>query len=123
MELTVIKKKLSTYLSEGGYLKNVSDELLYELLISWQEWTGSTSEFYREIGFSHRKMAGLIGKAKKLKREGHFGSSDFKEIAVEPTESKNNKEGCGNLIELQQDGKLIRFPAVDQLIEYMKKVS
>jgi hypothetical protein len=32
MELVTLKKKLSTYVSDGGRLRNVSEEVLYEVL-------------------------------------------------------------------------------------------
>lgn len=125
--LVSLKKKLSTYVGQSGYIKNVSDELLYELLVAWEQWTGSGAEFYRGIGFSQRQMASLIGKAKKLKREGHFGQGNFKEIHIEGlhevavgVQSQTN----GSLIELDEGrGVVIRFPQVSQLIEYLKKVS
>ena len=65
MDNVTLKKKLSTYESDKGYLKGVSDDILYEVLIAWENWTGSSSDFYRSLGFSFRQMAGLIGKAKK----------------------------------------------------------
>ena len=123
MELNTLKKKLSTFVTEGGYLKNVNDAVLYELLIAWEGWPGTGQEFYKTVGYSHRKLAGLLGRAKKLKREGHFGEEDFKEVTIEgavPLES-SARGNCG-LIELEwKKDKLIRFPAVDQLLEFMKK--
>jgi hypothetical protein len=66
-----------------GTSRSVSEEALFQLLICWENWIGTSSEFYRSLGFSHRQMAGLIGKAKKLKREGHFGSAaDFKVVTL-----------------------------------------
>ena len=125
--LVSLKKKLSTYLSDAGRLKNVSDELLFEVLTAWEQWTGTGTEFYRAIGFSHRQMASLLGKAKKLKRDGHFGSGDFKEIRVEgmhEIEVAPDAARKGELIELDHgQGVVIRFPRVTQLIEYLDKVS
>ena len=34
MDLLTLKKKLSTYESDKGYLKNVSDDVLYEVLVT-----------------------------------------------------------------------------------------
>jgi hypothetical protein len=34
-------------------------------------------------------MAGLIGKAKRMKREGYFGGSEFKQIQIEGNEIRN----------------------------------
>ena len=127
MELLTLKKKLSTYLTDSGRLKNVSDELLCEVLTAWEDWTSTATEFYKSIGFSHRQMAALIGKAKKLKRDGHFGSEFFKEVHVEGYQEVQTTGGSylsSPMIELNQGtGKLIRFPQVSQLVEYLKTAS
>ena len=35
MDNVTLKRKLSTYMSDKGYLKNVSEDLLYEVLLAW----------------------------------------------------------------------------------------
>lgn len=124
MDNITLKKKLSSYVSQGGYLKNVSDELLYEILIAWENWTASGSEFYKSLGFSQRQMASVIGKAKKLKRQGHFGEGEFKQIKLESTTMVLPASGpCAPVEVVWPDGKLIRFAQVDHLIEFLKKVA
>lgn len=34
------KKKISTFRGDGGKVRNVSDELLVEILSAWENWTG-----------------------------------------------------------------------------------
>ena len=121
MDLTILKKKISTYRTEGGYLKKVGDDLLMELLMAWETWSGPSSGFYSELGVDSRKMAVLIGKAKKLKREGHFPVEEFKEIKV--VEGPGLHGPCQGIEISWDNGKLIRFPAVDQLVEFLKKVA
>jgi hypothetical protein len=124
MDNTTLKKKLSTYVSDKGYLKGVSDDILFELLCAWENWTGTSAEFYRSVGFSFRQMAGLIGKAKKLKREGHFGSSEFKEVKVNlpPEAAPMSAPGSCAVAEIVwHNGQIIRFAAVDQLLDFLKK--
>ena len=53
------------------------------LLFAWEQWSGPASGFYASLGVDCRKMAGIMGWAKKLKREGHFPIEEFKEIKVE----------------------------------------
>ena len=121
MELTTLHKKLSTYLSDKGHLRNVSNEVLFEVITAWEEWTGSQKEFYRAIGFPAKKMAFLVGKAKKLKREGHFGDANFKELQLQ---GESMPSSPGQLIEVCWDGgKVIRFAQVEQLLEFIKKAS
>ena len=124
MDNVTLKKKLSTYVSDKGYLKGVNDDLLYEILVAWENWTGPSKEFYRSLGFSFRQMAGLIGKAKKLKRDGHFGEGEFKRVGVDVASEPTAVLGLGPCPTVEivwQNGQLIRFSAVDQLIEFLKK--
>ena len=37
MELETLKKKLSTFKTDKGYLKNVSNDLLLEILSAWEK--------------------------------------------------------------------------------------
>jgi len=122
MDNTTLKKKLSTYVSDKGYLKGVSDEVLYEILIAWENWTGTSSDFYRTLGFSFRQMAGLIGKAKKLKREGHFGAGEFKQIRVEGSLPATEVfVPCAAVEVILTNGQVIRFSGVDYLVDFLKK--
>jgi hypothetical protein len=122
MDNVTLKKKLSSYASDKGYLKNVSEDVLYEVLIAWENWTGSSKEFYRSLGFSSRQMASIIGKAKKLKREGHYGESEFKPVNVETSAKAPFGATQGLAIEIVcNDGKVIRFAQVDQLVDFLKK--
>ena len=125
MDNITLKRKLSTYMSDKGYLKNVSDDLLYEVLVAWENWTSTSKEFYASLGFTHRQMASLIGKAKKLKRKGYFGEVDFKQVqigqessvAVESTTPLN----CNAAEIVMSDGKVIRFAQIDYLLDFLKK--
>lgn len=124
MELTTLKRKLSSYQSTKGYLKNVSDEVLFEVLQAWENWTEPTQEFYRSLGYTYKQMAGLIGKAKKMKRDGHFGSSEFKQIQLEPISvNESELKPCSGIEIVWNEGKTIRFQDVDRLIEFLKKVA
>ncbi len=124
METQSLKKKLSVYLTEGGYLKSVSDEALFHLLVGWENWTGTSAEFYRTLGFTHRQMAGLLGKAKKLKREGHFGNADFKVITLEDSPGASTQADVSPCMAAElvlPEGKLIRFQSINGLIDFIKK--
>ena len=116
MELEILKKKLSSFKSEKGRITKVSDDLLSEILSAWENWPGTAKDFYQTLGSNQKKMARMIGKAKKLKREGLL--IPFQEIeipeAVTPTLSS-----CE--IEIQDKNKIIRFKKVETLIEYLKK--
>ena len=125
MDLTVLRKKINTFRTGGGHLRKVSDELLGELLHAWENWTGSGSAFYKELGVDHRKMGKLMGKAKRLKREGFFDGVDFKEIGVvndiesiTPI-SMSRDTSCG--IELVWRGHVIRFRDNALLLDFLER--
>lgn len=121
MDNTVLKKRLSTYKTESGVLKNVSDELLIDILRAWESWPGNAKDFYTSIGASWKQMAKLMGKAKKLHREGRFPESEFKEVKV--LDSALAGVPCTGIELVWDQGKLIRFVAVEQLVDFLKKVA
>ena len=121
MELEVLKKKLSTFRGAGGRIRGVSDDLLLEILTAWEQWTGTSKEFYRCLGSSKTGMASMIGKAKRLKREGY--SLPFEEVKVEGITDTNNPNPVVCDIEVQDKNKIIRFRKVDLLVEYLKKAA
>lgn len=121
MDLSILRKKISTFKTEGGYLKNVSDELLGELLNAWENWTGPSAAFYSGIGVDYRKIASLIGRAKKLKREGLFPDSDFKEISVQ-LPMIGNFSGNHGIEIVWDDGRIIRFSSTELLLDFLGKV-
>jgi hypothetical protein len=123
MDNSILKKRLATFKTKKGTLKNVTDELLRDLLHAWESWQGTPKEFYRSIGVSQAQMAKLMGKAKKLKREGIIPENNFKEIQVEPDHFPLS-ESCPACVELVWDGgKIIRFSQVELLVEFLKKAA
>lgn len=122
--IITLKKKLSSFVSDKGYLINVSDEVYFELLKTWEGWTGPSKEFYSSLGFSYYKIAGLLGKAKKMQREGHFGTSDFKEVQMESSSGQTPElSPCGCAEVILKNGQVVRFSQVDLLVEFLKKAA
>jgi hypothetical protein len=122
MDIEVLKKKLDTYRNKRGQIVKVPDELRLEVLSAWEQWKGAAADFYRALGSSYKGMAAMIGKAKKLRREGHFPVEEFKEIKLAEGSSSGNLVGC-NVIELAWENRLIRFGQVEQLIDFLKKAA
>jgi len=123
MDLEILKKKVSVFKGDGGRVSITDDILLLEILSAWEQWTGPASGFYSSIGVSAKGISSIIGRAKKLRREG-FPAGDFKEVKVEPGLTPVASYGPCSGIELQWDqSRVIRFPQVDQLLEFLKKVA
>jgi hypothetical protein len=40
MDLEVLKKRISSYRTPKGRITNLPDDLLCEILIAWEQWTG-----------------------------------------------------------------------------------
>lgn len=124
MDLAVLKKKISSYKTPTGKVTKIPDELVMEILHCWEQWSGPAGSFYSEIGVSGNKMASVIGRAKKLKREGHFPDSDFKEIKIDSESGRILETGpCSGVEIIWNNGKLIRFSQVDLLIDFLKKAA
>jgi hypothetical protein len=123
MDLEILKKKISTFKTDGGRLTKVSDEIVMEILHAWEQWTGAASGFYSSIGVDQRKLAKILGKGKRLKREGYLPASDFKEIKLLKDEASGGSVPCNGIEILWDGGKLIRFPQVEMLVDFLKKVA
>lgn len=119
MDMEVIKKKISTFRGDGGRVRITDDQLYMEILMAWEQWKGSSKEFYKAIGVSKTGMAGIIGKAKRMRREGHFPAEDFKEIKIE---GGSSPRGTTHNIEIiWSGGQVIRFNQVDDVVDFLKK--
>jgi hypothetical protein len=124
MDLTVLAKKISSYRSPKGQVRNLPNELLAEILHAWEQWTGSGVGFYNAIGVNQKKMAKIMGKAKQLKRDGAFDGLNFTEIVIDQ-ESGQIKElsPCAGIEVIWDNNKIIRFNSSDLLVEFLKKAA
>jgi len=124
--MEIIKKKLSTYKNAQDQVRNVPNDLLLEVLTAWETWMGSKKDFYRTIGIGYKGMASMLGKAKRLRREGKAPVTEFKELtdAILGEQTSVFTGSVSQGIELTWDqGKVIRFPQVEVLIDFLKKVA
>ena len=119
---STLKKRLSTYRTAGGRLKNVSDDLLMDILMAWESWPSTAGSFYTSIGSTYRQMARLMSKAKELKRSGILSDGEFKEVIIEAP-SPIPSTCSGSISMMWEKGRVIRFPHVDQLVEFLKKTA
>ena len=120
MDLEILKKKVSTFRGEGGRVSITDDHLLLEILEAWEQSTGPASGFYSALGISAKGISSIIGRAKRLKREG-FPTSGFKEIQLQAPAAGSGP--CSGIELCWTEGRIIRFPQVDQLVEFLKKAA
>jgi hypothetical protein len=124
MDLSVLAKKISSYRSPKGQVRNLPNELLGEILHAWEQWTGSGVGFYSAIGVNQKKMAKIMGKAKQLKRDGAFDGLNFTEVLLDQ-ESGQVMElpPCSGVELVWEGGRIIRFSRVDMLLDFLKKAA
>lgn len=123
MDMEVLKKRISTFRGEGGRVRITDEGLLMEILFAWEQWKGPSKEFYRAIGVSQTGMASVIGRAKKLRRDGNFPVEEFKEVVITEGDGISSPGAAGGIEIAWEKGKIIRFSQVDQLIDFLKKVA
>ena len=129
MDLVILKKRLDGYRDSGGSIKNVPPELLFELRQTWENYTGSADQFRSELGVKIGTLRKLLVESKKLNHL--IASSGAVGLALEgmgesSSSGQPHSDGnvpSGNTLELVFDNgaKVIRFPNVDTLIEFMRK--
>jgi hypothetical protein len=118
METNVLKKRLNTFKSGTGKLTRVEDEVVMDVLRTWEQWQGSSADLYRELGLSRMQLVTMIQKGKRLVKKGVAAGGEFKEVKL-----SGLPEAPGDKIELSWDnGRTIRFGGVSQLIEFLDRV-
>jgi len=122
MDNTVLKKRLSSFKTDGGRYSKISDDLLVDLLRAWESWTGSSKEFYQGLGLSKQQLGNVIKKGKKLSKSGNYGSGEFKEIKFDSLVGAGGAM-VGPIEVSWESGKVIRFSQVEQLVDFLKKVA
>jgi hypothetical protein len=122
MDLTVLKKRLSSFKTDGGHLTKVNDDLLVDILRAWESWTGDSKAFYRGLGLTRYQIGTFIKRGKKLSKSGNYGSGEFKELKLDSLVGPGG--AMTGPIEVSWDqGKVIRFSQVEQLVDFLKKVA
>ena len=130
MELAILRKKLDGFRSANGSIQRVSPEVLWELRQSWEHFAGSPDDFRRELGVKQGTLRNLLVESKKLNHllasaEG-LGLGVSPDLEGKPTPPGiGGHPGTGRSLELVYDRgeKVIRFPNVDTLVEFLKKAA
>lgn len=124
MDNAILKKKLNTFkVGDSGQLRAVSNEVIMELLRAWENWPGKASDLYRELGLSKMQLVTMIQKGKLLVKSGAVQESEFKEVGMVGSEVVGLGRPCVGIELVWGDGKVIRFPGVDPLLDFLKKAA
>ncbi len=124
MDNAILKKKLNTFkVGDSGQLRAVSNEVIMELLRAWENWPGKASDLYRELGLSKMQLVTMIQKGKLLVKSGVVQESEFKEVLVAGAEAVGLGRPCVGIELVWGEGKVIRFPSVEPLLDFLKKVA
>ena len=122
MDNMVLKKRLNTFKTAKGTLSKVSDDVVMEVLRAWENCLGTAADLYRDLGLSKMQMVTMIQKAKRRVKSGAVTEGEFKEIQTGMAPGASLV--ANGSIELAWDqGKIIRFAQVEQLIDFLKKVA
>jgi hypothetical protein len=124
MDLKVLKKRLDGFRTSNGQIRDVSPEVLWELRQAWENFTGPIEQFRSEAGVQTGTLRNLLSASKKLNHAITSASSVGLQAQVSEVEQPGELP-LGRGLELIYDrgDKIIRFPDVDTLVEFLKKAS
>ncbi len=124
MELVILKKKIDGYRAANGSIKNVPPELLLELRQTWEHYSGSPEQFRSELGVKTGTLRKLLIESKKLNHviasAGAVGLMTLDNDADANMQDTHTPLGTLELV-YEQGAKVIRFPSVDLLVDFLKK--
>lgn len=123
MDLLILKKKLDGFRGSNGSIRDVSPEVLWELRQSWENFTGPIDEFRSQIGIQVGTLRNLLASAKKLNHA--MASAHSVSVSGEEASAVNGAPVSSGVLEFVYDRgeKVIRFPNLDTLIEFLKRAA
>lgn len=123
MEFEVMRKKLDAFKTPGGSYKNIKGELLVELLRVWEEHTGPSTELARQLGMKPNQLNRQIREARKAAARSDVIDPAFQALQI-PESLEGGSAGTGTVIEMSWGGdKVVKFPNVDCLVEFLRKAA
>lgn len=131
MDLVILKKKLDGFRLSNGSIRDVSPEVLWELRQAWENFTGPAEQFRSEVGVQAGTLRNLLKSAKKLNHA--IASAAQLSLPAETETGSDSGAESGSLaaqtsdrsLELVYDRgeKLIRFPDLESLLDFLKRTA
>ena len=124
MDLMILKKKIDGYRAANGSIKKLPPELLLELRQTWEHYTGNHDQFRSELGVKTGTLRNLLLESKKLNHV--IASAGAVELMAEGSQDRGMSGQVntgGQTLELvfDQGAKVIRFPSVDLLVDFLRR--
>jgi hypothetical protein len=127
MDNGILKKRLNTFKAgKSGRLQEISNDVVLAVHRAWEHWPGTTAEFCRELGVSSPQMGVIIKKGKSLIKSGVVTESEFQEVSLSgggDTPTAQGAAPCSGIELSWSEGRVIRFPKVDDLLDFLKKAA
>ena len=124
MDLLVLKKKLDGFRLANGSIRKVSPEVLWELRQTWEHFKGPSKEFSAQLGIRSGTLGNLIKAAKRLNHVMASAASLNLQEDVGPEGPGAIKPNLSQVEFIYENGqKVIRFPDVDTLLDFLRKAA
>lgn len=124
MDNAILRKRLNTFKAgKSGRLQEISNDVILAVHRAWENWPGTTAEFCRELGVSSPQMGVIIKKGKALIKSGVVTESEFQEVALAGVGASSASTPCSAIELSWSEGRIIRFPRVDDLLDFLKKAA
>jgi hypothetical protein len=126
MDFIILRKKIDGFRLGNGQLQNVPPELLWELRQAWENFSGPVEEFRRGLGMKVGTLRKLLSESKKLNHALASASAmGISEPGAAAGTTESTAANTGGQLEIAYDNgsKIIRFPNIELLLEFLKKAA
>jgi len=114
-ENLILKKRLNSYRGSKGNLHGLPDELVIDIIKTWERWPSTAKSFYSSIAIKKEQMAFILKKGKRILKEGKHKMGPFTAVEV-----KTPSIAKAPIVLNLDKNKTLRFYQVDQLMEFLK---
>jgi hypothetical protein len=122
MDFEILKKKLDAYKTAGGSYKKIKGGLLVELLRAWEEHKGPSTALARQLGMKRGQLARQIREARKAAIREEAVDPAFEALQI-PSSTERVPSGLVEIVLSWGGDKVVRFPSVDLLVDFLRKAA
>lgn len=118
-ENLILKKRLNTFKTGKGSLIGLPDDLVLDVIRTWERWTGTSKSLCQGLGIKDKQLAFIIKKGKRVLKDGKEKLGPFTPVEVKtpPDDQK------APIILMWDKKRSIRFYQVGQLVEFLKQAA